>query len=522
MKVLAKYSILFSLLIYFSVWLILKPFLGYILDSDGVAYLTIARRVAEGDYLKSINGLWSPMNSWLLVPFIRQGYDVWQVSIWINFFFGGLVLILSDRLFAKFELQSITKLIANGLLAFLMTYYVYFQMFADVLQLVFVLCYLNILFAKNFRFTNWRVALLGIIMGIAFYAKAYSFLFFGVHFFVVLIQSYRNGLVQKMEAIRYYSLGIFSMFLMVLPWILALHLKYHEWSITGHAGKLNMSWNILSAKSFKDDIGLLIPPSYQDSPSFWEDPYLSQSNLSTPFSSLSCFLKWILRVGHTLLNSVICFQELSFFAISILLLALYLFFIKSKTINLFEHKVQLLCMTILTLPLGYLMMHIETRYIWLNAILLILICSIIFEKYASVYLKKNQQLIMVSMVVFSFMLFPLMQVKQLKYKNKSLFELAAQLNSHRIHGKFTSNIQDAGNMWVIAYLSKNQFYTIEKTTYTELDLMNELKKYSIDFYIFQYEGGDFNLNLGEENLKKYFPYQKRMNQGTIIFSRNQF
>ncbi len=312
------------------------------------------------------------------------------------------------------------------------------------------------------------------------------------------------------------------MLLMVLPWILALHLKYHEWSLTGHAGKLNMSWNILSAKSFKDNIGLLIPPSYPDSPSFWEDPYLSQSNLSTPFTSLSCFLKWVLRVGHTLLNSVICFQEISFFAIGILLLALYLFFIKIKKINSFEHKVQLLCITILTLPLGYLMMHIETRYIWLNAILFILLCSIMYEKYASIYLKKNQQLIIVCLMLFSFLIFPLMQVKQLKYKNKSLFEFAAQLNKNGIHGKFTSNIQDAGNMWVIAYLSKNQFFTIEKTAYTEQDLLNELKKYSIDFYIFQHEGGEFDLDLVDENLKKYFPYQKRMNQGSIIFSRNQF
>ena len=125
-------------------------------------------------------------------------------------------------------------------------------------------------------------------------------------------------------------------------------------------------------------------------------------------------------------------------------------------------------------------------------------------------------------MLFSFLIFPLMQVKQLKYKNKSLFEFADQLNKYGIHGKFTSNIQDAGNMWVIAYLSKNQFYTIEKTTYTELDLLNELKKYSIDFYIFQHEGGEFNLDLVDENLKKYFPYQKRMNQGSIIFSRNQF
>ena len=147
MKVLAKYSILFSLLMYVSVWLILKPYLGFILDSDGVAYLTIARRVAEGDYLKSINGLWSPLNSWLLVPFIRQGFDVWQLSLWLNLVIGGMVLILSNRLFTSFKLQSFTKLLANVVLSILMSYYVYVQMYADVLQLVFVLIYLNYLFA---------------------------------------------------------------------------------------------------------------------------------------------------------------------------------------------------------------------------------------------------------------------------------------------------------------------------------------------------------------------------------------
>ncbi len=522
MKVLPKYSILFSLLMYVSVWLILKPYLGFILDSDGVAYLTIARRVAEGDYLKSINGLWSPLNSWLLVPFIRQGFDVWQLSLWLNLVIGGMVLILSNRLFTSFNLQSFTKLIANVVLSILMSYYVYVQVYADVLQLVFVLIYLNYLFAEKFKFNYLSVVILGLIMGIAFYAKAYSFLFFGVHLLVVLYNYFKKGLLQKKEAIKYYFIGIITMLLIILPWTIALHFKYHEWSLTGHAGKLNMSWNILSAKTFKDDIGLLIPPTYQDSPSFWEDPYLSQANLSTPFTSLSCFIKWVLRVGHTFLNTVICYQEISFLAMGIILLSFYVFFVRRKAIEIYDQKEQLLWITIMTLPFGYLMMHIETRYIWLNSILLLMLVFIMFEKYAKEYLNKIMQAAVLFMLVFSFLLSPVLQIEQLKYKNKSLFKLAGQLNQYGIHGKFTSNVYDAGNMWVIAYLSKNNFYTIERTDYNENDLLKELDKYSIDFYIFQYEGGALNIEWENESLKNYFPYHKEISQGTVVFSRHQF
>lgn len=99
-------QLLFTFSSYFILWILLQPYLGYLLDSDCVAYLTIAERVAKGDYFRSINGLWSPLNSWMLAPFIQHGYDAWASAKALNCFFGGAILVAFHHLLLRFEVSK--------------------------------------------------------------------------------------------------------------------------------------------------------------------------------------------------------------------------------------------------------------------------------------------------------------------------------------------------------------------------------------------------------------------------------
>ena len=42
----------------------------YIINSDGISYISIARNYINGHLFYAINGYWSPLYSWLLIPFI--------------------------------------------------------------------------------------------------------------------------------------------------------------------------------------------------------------------------------------------------------------------------------------------------------------------------------------------------------------------------------------------------------------------------------------------------------------------
>jgi len=496
-----------SLMAYLLVWILLHPYLGYILDSDAIAYLTIARRVNE-DFQASVNGLWSPLNSWLIAPFIQQGLDAWKVAKALNFIFGAIVIVLVHFLFLRFQIKKIIYTILMMALSIAMVYFVYFQMFGDVLQLIFVILYLLVLWSKPFKLNYIHSILCGVIMGIGFYAKAYSLFFFIIHFGLSLYWFYRHQKISFNRAIISYSLGIISIFILIFPWTYALHNKYGGWPITGHAGKLNMSWYINSGKTFNSDIKLLIPPSYNDSPSFWEDPYPSQTNLSSPTSSFNHFIKWMARVAHTLLITVQCYNEISFLGLAILLVSLFYFFYrKSKgSMNDDDFYNQLIIITILVLPLGYWMMHIETRYIWLNVFLLMTLGGVLIEQFKE---RMNSRIYVLTVFVFSlsFLITPILGFESLKYKNKDLFEYAQSLKEHGIQGKFTSNAIDAGRMWVIAYLSNSSFYTIERNDYSLDELLIEMKRYGIQYFVYQSENNKPNIALDSLHFKFVYKYE---------------
>ena len=501
MKIYANYiSLLCAIILYAALCIALHPMLGYLLDSDGVAYLTIAKRVADGQYIQSINGLWSPLNSWLLVPFIQHGMDAWLVAKLMNVCLGAIVITLTFLLFQRFNLTQKSQAALLLALAIVMVHNVYLQVFGDILQLIFLLSYLLILWSDRFASSYWKAILCALMMGIGFYAKAYSLAFFLVHFAMTLYWYYKKQKIELKRAITLYGIGVITIILTIAPWTFALHKKYGDWSMTGHAGKLNMSWQINSGKTFREDIKLLIPPTYNDSPSFWEDPYPSQQHLSTPMSSPSHFIKWIARIIHTVLMAIGCMNDISSLAIAILLISfVYFFFRKKQTpIDDRECQLQLLIITALTIPLGYLMMHIETRYIWINSMLTMILGAILLEKATARFtplLSWSALLVLAS----SFIVFPILDIKNLAYKNKDLFTCSDALKNNHIQGSFTSNGVDAGRMWVVAYLTKNPFYTIERSDYSIEELISEMKRYKVQYYLFQSENNKPDIRLTNDS-----------------------
>jgi hypothetical protein len=222
------------------------------------------------------------------------------------------------------------------------------------------------------------------------------------------------------------------------------------------------------------------------------------------------------RVVHTSFEAVSCFQELTFFAIAILCFGVYCYFKNTReAFSEIEFNSQLIMITIFILPFGYLLMHIETRYIWANSILLWILAQQIIHQFTQI--QKKYKVILTIIVAFSFVFFPIKNTFSLRQKNKDLFETAAQLNQLKWQGKFTSNVTDAGRMWVIAYLTKSSFYTIEKNMYTEQELIAEMKRYGVQYYFFEAE----NNCLQPEFSNVYFKKINQINNLSIYQFINQ-
>jgi hypothetical protein len=476
-----------SLVLFVLLWLGLYPYMQYLLDADAVGYLTIARRVANADWFKSINGLWSPLNSWLLVPFIKNGYNSFTSALVLNAVICASLLVTIHALVNRFVQHIFYKNILTYTLPIVLVYYSYFQVFGDALQLLLVSIYLLIITSANF-WGNWQKYLASaVIMGIGFYAKAYSLPFFILHFTAIHIWHWWQT---KQLYIKPFAVSIITILLMIMPWSMQLSKKYNQFSLMGNAGKLNMSWYLLSSKSFKPEIKYLIPPTYADSPSFWEDPYLSQSICHTPTESLPLFIRWIARIIHTCLQAIGCMNEISCFVIPIILASIIYLIRKNKV-----QSNDAIFWSMLLVPIGYLTMHIETRYIWLMMIGAVIFAGIFIEQLALHWQQKLATIIF----CLSLIVYPIYNLIDWRSKGKTNFAIAKSMSDAGIQNQaIVSNSRDLGNMWVTAYLSHNQLYSIENFSFTDAELSDEIKRYKIAYYI-QLKSDGY-LNIGNKTL----------------------
>ncbi len=452
-------------LIYFLLWLFCFPYFKYMLDVDAVGYLTIATRVANGDWQGSINGLWSPLNCWLLVPFIKLGFDAFTVALHLNCFIGLIALLLALQLIKKFAINILP--FAGFALPIVFMYYSFAQIFGDLLQVLCLLIYLLIITAKNF-WGNWLAYFTcALIITIGYYAKAYTLPFFLLHFSVLHMWYYYKT---KKNYFLQAAFSVLVCIFLIIPWVLQLKQKYGVFSLMGNAGKLNMSWYLTSSKSYKNEIKLIIPPPNSSSPTMWEDPYWSQGQLHQPFESTHLFIRWLLRIGHTTLMYLKCLLEISIFAIPLLGMAIFAFF-KRKLNN----PMAIITSAITLLPLGFLTMHIETRYIWLLTPCLFLLFNTLIN-YKSKWLT--------TMFALSFIVYPIYSLYQLKYTGKENYEMAAILKQQNIlHKKIANYNASMYDLWITCFLSNNYAYTTELPIDNNNLFAEECKRYNVDMVL---------------------------------------
>ena len=75
MKILHRHRLAAAIGIFILFFLLLYPFYKYIFDLDAIGYLMVTKRWASGDFHNAINGMWSPLHSWLIVPFYKLGFN---------------------------------------------------------------------------------------------------------------------------------------------------------------------------------------------------------------------------------------------------------------------------------------------------------------------------------------------------------------------------------------------------------------------------------------------------------------
>ena len=506
MKWLKEHSaLLFAAVFFVAAMVVIYPFYQYYIDPDATAYLTVAKRYAAGDYVKAINGYWSPWSIWLTALLMKGGMASFKAAIIINAIGAIGFLVASHSLFRVFRLRKDIQWMLSGALALFLLYAVFWQSFADLWGCFFLLVVLRLMLLEGFVKRPLLWLLTGLCGALAYVAKAYCLPFFVLEIIVCVF--FLAGARQKANRMQWVKVSvccILIMFIFSFPWIYLLHEKYGMW-MTGTAGFLNTSWYLVGHPYWKEGIQHLLPPVYADSPSYWEDVYFVNGITPHFWDSPRLFALQIVRVCYNLLKFVQSINELSaFFAASVIIAIVILF--SKKVRARIDQRIQILVLSFLLFPLGYVLINFQGRYLWYMLPLSMIIIMAIVQR-ASLFHQMSrwlQRLILV-LISLSFIASPVLGLKELYKAGYKEHQMAEALKKENITGSFTTNIpygKETQNIIRLSYFSGNPYYNMPSPTLKDT-LLQEMRKYHVKYYFHFYEGDWDNFRLTDERGRPY-------------------
>lgn len=486
-KKLVPYALPIALLVFTTFFILLFPLYRYIFDQDSIGYSAVAERLASGNFFKSINGLWSPLSSWLVVPLIKCGIDPILGFKYINGLTGLLLLIASWQLLKKFEITDGLKALILYTCVPIFLSYCYFELCADFLLLLFITLYLIQVCSNNFFSSKKRQFVCATMAVFAYLSKAYFFPFFLLHFTVINFYYYRNSLaVDKLKnLLQNLSIGIITFFTLASPWIYALTKKYHFLTYS-NAGKYNVYMHLHPGTEYTK---LLLAPPYPDAYNSWDDPWLPFMQHFSPYTSLSTISLQIKLFIHNIFHSIPFFTEISFLSIAIILTIAFLSLTKKFVVKI-PNNISVCTITAILMPMGYFLFHLETRFIWILSILCLIMGGYLITLTVKHFtISPIQKIFLVIIFSASFLIGPLLSLKNNINNGKEAYSIATSLQNNHIKGRIISNHIDEKQyslMLMSNVIAKNQFYNYSHGNFSMKDVQDAIKEFGIDYYLFSY------------------------------------
>ncbi len=335
----------------------LLPFFWPKVDCDMISYITMSKHITHGDFFQSVNSYWSPLLSWMLVPFILTGINPILAFKLLNLIAGVLILIQLYDLSASYLKVRWQQLI---LPLFSIHHLLYHSLNSPTPDIIAFACWL--LFFNQLRILveqstfNWKRSILtGTLGAISYLAKYYNFyasiLFLGFAVVYVLLSDNRKYLVNILLT------GLVFCILSSI-WLLVLYNKFHEFTPTS-ASAYNMSLLRPGGTFHPMQVGdSILPIDYtQFTVSSWEYPPVYSITKWSPFASLEDLkLHLLIRIKTNILH-LRNKHAAEFFCLILACLATLV--IRKK----YERKEWFLLVSVFLYAIGYMWVIVLNRYI---------------------------------------------------------------------------------------------------------------------------------------------------------------
>lgn len=492
----------------------------YFIDPDATGYLSVSEKLASGNYFNSINGIWSPLGSWILTPFLKLGLNGVISTKFLNGLYGAISLYLYFSLIKKLKINFFVEIAIMIGAVLLMIHFVYARLFGDLLQLMFLLIYLNIICSKKFGENYKKIILAAFIGGIGFYAKAYTFYFTLLHlpFVIIYLEKKRTQKYFTLQSFKKIMLAVVVLMLTALFWLTALNLKYGHFIL----GQKNVTGTLTEV--YRPAKILVYPPAAGNYALFDDITNLNPQDI-TPFTNWKLFLIQLKITTLNLIDLFGAFNEFSF-AFSIIILFSIILIINRNNFFVRENNNILLFSSLAIWVCGFLLFSIQSRFLWIADLIVLLLAGVILSEFIKAnFLERKHALLFCIMIIGSFYIYPVIQLKNQYGSGKSLFEIASVLKKNNIKGNILTSIQsdtDYSNSIIINYLNQSRFYGPYIRNYSTKEILRAINEYHINYYLFYYSSSyQKEIFLSGELAQKANVIYENIYPGVIVLSFNK-
>ncbi len=224
----------------------------------------------------------------------------------------------------------------------------------------------------------------------------------------------------------------------------------------------------------------------------WEDPSYLRGNAWSPFKSIILFKHFIKLFLKNISQCLKILSSFSFFSLAIIIA--FILILVQKTFKEMLSNRQLIypLFTIALYSVGYLLFHLEERYLWLVNILILLMGGHLIHYFSDkdFFKRKLARNTLIVFFVLSFIFEPVRYIARAESGNidVEMYLLSRELKEFNIHGNIASNREvGSHDAWHktfrLAYWLNSRYYGQEGQHFTDEKLENELKKYDIDYYL---------------------------------------
>jgi hypothetical protein len=475
----------FSLSFYF---LFVNDF-EYLIDPDLTSYISIAQKYMKADYANAVNGHWSPLASWLAFPLLTMhvrrvlAFAVMAIAV------GGFTLIGINLLMRAIGIRDSTRFVYSLSLVPLIAFYALTEGNPDLLSLCILIYYLYIVIREDFKTNRYLGIVAGLLGGVAYLSKSYNFYFFLLHFTCLnfLHWYYSPDKSQRKTVLINAFSGVLVFILISSIWIGLLTTKYHTLTVST-AGEYNLSFiRPGSPGQMVDTDGLMAPPN-QTAYSAWEDPTYIKKVAWSPFASTRDFYYFMKNTAKNTATYLIYLERKPVIFFTIISFIIILIPLNLKSL---DKKPFYLFLTTILQPIGYLMLYVEERYVWINIILLYILSAYLIDTvFRKIDLVKVKKFAFVSIICGYLALWPIASL--FYYANsevdlhhlKKVYFMSKEMKKYHDfrHANIASQVENWCDDLYLSYYLRARYYGKVKEGITDEQLKNKLIDYNIDYY----------------------------------------